>query len=295
MQQQGRNVDRELARLASGSHGLVTRTQLLGVGITPEAIRQRTERGTLIPVHRGVYRVGHLAPNSDVQYMAAVLACGPGARLSGLAAAHLLGLTRTPAPPEVTAPTERRVPGVITHRGAVHPTEATTWRGISTTSSPRTLVDIAAGLPETALARACHEAGVRHHTTPRQVEAVLGRRPTVPGSAKLRRILHGDVHVSLSRLEAVALRNLRTAALPLPATNRPAGTRRVDMRWREHHLTVEVDGYRYHRSRLTWEQDRRREREAYARGDDFRRYTYGDVFEEPVPMLTELRVLLSSP
>jgi hypothetical protein len=48
----------------------------------------------------------------------------------------------------------------------------------------------------------------------------------------------------------------------------------------------------YHQSRHAWEQDRRREREAHARGDDFRRYTYGDVFEAPEQMLAELRALL---
>ena len=75
----------------------------------------------------------------------------------------------------------------------------------------------------------------------------------------------------------------REEALPLPNTNRPAGGRYVDCRWPDHALTVELDGYRYHSSRHAWEHDRRREREAYARGDDFRRYTYGDVFEQPRP------------
>jgi hypothetical protein len=66
----------------------------------------------------------------------------------------------------------------------------------------------------------------------------------------------------------------------------------VDCRWPEHRLTVELDSYRYHRSRYAWEQDRRREREAYARGDGFRRYAYGDVFDDPEAMLAELRALL---
>jgi hypothetical protein len=66
----------------------------------------------------------------------------------------------------------------------------------------------------------------------------------------------------------------------------------VDCRWPEHRLTVELDSYRYHNSRHAWEQDRLREREAHARGDRFRRYSYGDVFERPAPMLAELRVLL---
>jgi hypothetical protein len=55
---------------------------------------------------------------------------------------------------------------------------------------------------------------------------------------------------------------------------------------------VELDSYRYHASRHAWEQDHGREREAYARGDEFRRYTWADVFEQPASMLRELRGLL---
>jgi hypothetical protein len=76
--------------------------------------------------------------------------------------------------------------------------------------------------------------------------------------------------------------------------NRDAGGRRIDCRWPEHRLTVEIDSYRYHSSRHAWEQDRRREREAYFCGDDFRRYTYDDVFHRPKLMLRELRALLDS-
>jgi hypothetical protein len=112
------------------------------------------------------------------------------------------------------------------------------------------------------LARACHEAQVRHRTTPVEVETVLARLPSSPGAGKLRRILHGDVRLTLSRLEARFLVRLREAGLALPETNR-RGT------------------------------DRRREREARARGDEFRRYTYGDVFDDPRIMLAELRALLS--
>jgi very-short-patch-repair endonuclease len=69
--------------------------------------------------------------------------------------------------------------------------------------------------------------------------------------------------------------------------------RYIDCRWPRQALTVELDGYRYHHSRHAWELDRRREREARARGDEFRRFTYSDVNEEPGPMLAELRGLLS--
>ena len=129
-------------------------------------------------------------------------------------------------------------------------------------------------------------------TTPAQVEVVLARRANSPGAAKLRRILRGDVHITLSKLEARFLELLDEAELPLPQTNRPVGGPRVDCRWPRERLTVELDSYRYHHSRHAWERDRRREREAYARGDGFRRYTYGDVTERPDDVLAGLRSLL---
>jgi very-short-patch-repair endonuclease len=287
-------VEGVLARIAGMSHGVVTRRELLRVGITPEEIRQRLGTGALLREYRGVYRVGHRAPSLEARYLAAVRACGEGALLSGRAAGHHWGvLSGSAPPPEVITPTERRVNGVRTRRARrIDPEDATTWRGIPVTSVPRTLVDLAAVLDVGELARACHEAGVRYRTTPVQVEAVLTRLPNSPGTRKLRRILRGDVPVALSKLEARFLNLLRGAGLPLPQTNRPAGTRRVDCRWPERRLTVELDGYRYHSSRHAWEQDRRREREARARGDEFRRYTYGDVFEDSRFMLTELRALL---
>jgi hypothetical protein len=287
----GRTVDEELARIASSGHGVVTRAQLLSAGVSRRAIEVRVQRGGLIRVHRGVYRVGHRAPSVEAAYLAAVMAAGEGALLSGRAAAHLLGLVRGTAPaPEVITRTQRRIEGVKTRRSrvALSARDATIVCGIPVTTVPRTLVDIAAELSAEQLARACHEAGVRYGTTPNSVEAVLARRSGSPGVKKLRRVLHGDIHVTLSTLEARFLELLRNAGLPVPVTNRLVGGRRVDCRWPDHHLTVELDSYRFHNSRHSWEQDRRREREARARGDDFRRYTYGDVLEHPRVMLGEL-------
>jgi very-short-patch-repair endonuclease len=107
--------------------------------------------------------------------------------------------------------------------------------------------------------------------------------------------MEGDVPVSLSKLEARFRAVLEAENLPPPPeTNRPAGGRRVDCRWPRYRLTVELDGYRFHNSRHSWEQDRRREREARARGDEFRRYTYGDVFEDSAFMLAELAAFFAA-
>jgi Transcriptional regulator, AbiEi antitoxin len=294
MDPQDGTVDEVLGRIASRQHGLATRGQLLLAGVSDQEIKGRLRKKALIRVHRGVYRVGHRAPSVEARYLAAVLACGEGTLLSGSAAAHVWGLLKGAAPPpEVTAPTKRRIPGVRTKRGRRgEARDATTHRGIPVTTVPRTLLDLASLLSFEALARACHEAGVKYRTTPRHVEVVLARRPSSPGAGQLRRILEGDAHVTLSALERRFLEVLREAGLPLPRMNRPAGGRRVDCRWPEHKLTVELDSYRYHSSRHAWELDHRRAREAHAREDEFRRYTHGDVFDAPRQMLTELAGLL---
>jgi hypothetical protein len=295
MQHQSRTVEEVIGRIARSQHGVVTRKQLSGAGISKEEIRRRLHKKALLPVHPGVYRVGHKAPSIEARYMAAVLACGPGALLSCLAAAHLWGLTRGSAPPpEVAAPTERRVKGVKTRRTRTT-APAAKCRGIPVTTVPRTLVDLSSLLSLDDLARACHEAGVKYGTTPKQVDAVLGRRRNARGAKKLRRVLHGDVHVTLSALERRFLERLREAGLPPPETNREAGGHRVDCRWPAQKLTVELDSYRYHSSRRAWELDRRREREARARGDEFRRYTHGDVYGRPKEMLRDLRGLFDRP
>jgi hypothetical protein len=105
--------------------------------------------------------------------------------------------------------------------------------------------------------------------------------------------MHGETHVTLSRLEDRFLAVLAQERLPLPETNRPAGSHRVDCRWPRYGLTVELDSYRYHQSHHAWDRDRHREREAYARDDDFRRYTWTDVCENPALMLGELKALLN--
>jgi hypothetical protein len=258
----------------------VTRTELLDAGVTKAQIDGRLASGALLREFRGVYRVGHRAPSTEARYMAAVKAGGEGALLTGRAAAHLLGILKGPPPePTVITPKPRRVRGLRTRTSrGLGQRDRTTVRGIPVTTVPSTLVDCSSLLSLPDLARACHEAGVRYGTTPRQVEAVLKRRPNAPGATNLRKVLSGEQRVTLSALERTFLERLEEAGLPLPETNRPAGGRRVDCRWPEQRLTVELDSYRY--------------REAHARGDQIRRYTYEDVLDDPTLMLTELQALL---
>jgi hypothetical protein len=291
MDYESRTVERTIARIASRAHGIVTQAEMLRAGISRTEIARRVEKGLLIPQYRGVYRVGHAAPSVEATFIAAVKACGEGAALSGRAAGYLLGLLKgRPPKPEVTTPTERRVKGITTKRCRnLRERDVTTVRGIRVTSVPRTLVDLAAVLTAEELARACHEAGVRYRTTPRQVEAVM--RPHSPGAHRLRAVMRGEIPVTLSEMERLFFRALKEAGLPLPETNRQADGRRIDCRW-PGVLTVELNSYQFHNSRHSWEQDQRRRREARKRGEEFRVYTWSDITEHKEAMLAELEQLL---
>ena len=283
-----RPLDSNVQRIARRGHGVVSRRELLSAGITRDTIKRWLAKGVLLREYPGVYRVGHRAPSIEATYMAAVKACGDGSLLAGRAAAYLYGLIKgNPPVPEVCTRTWRRIPGIITHRS---PPRQARYRGIPIATVPAVLVQLAAVLDIDDLARACHEARVKYRAMPRHVEAVL--RPNAKGAARLRAVIRGDARILLSEMERVFFDRLKAERLPLPVTNRREDGRYIDCRWPEYGLTVELNSYMAHDTRHAWERDHLRAREAYARGDEFRAYTYRDVFEDPSFMLAELRALL---
>ena len=64
--------------LTRQQHGVVTRRQLLALGMPPTTIRARLKAGRLHRLGPGVYAVGRPDIGRLGQLMAATLACGPG-------------------------------------------------------------------------------------------------------------------------------------------------------------------------------------------------------------------------
>ena len=273
------------ARIAGGQHGRVAWHELIAAGIDRHTIQRWLEDGRLHRVHDGVYAVGHPGRSALADYMAAVLACGPGAAVSHRAAAHALRLRPgAPPPPEVTVPTTagRRRPGIVVHRvRSLHVLDVSTLDAIRITTVPRVLLDLAPSPSVAELSRACHEGWVHHRTTPRHVEACIARNPAKPGIAELHRALGADV--TLSVLEDAFLALLEKHGLPAPRTNVDRHGDKVDCHWPELGLTVELLSYRFHASRVSFEADVARRRRS-----DHLAFTYGDVLERSAQTVAEL-------
>src|SRR5690554_4521635 len=87
--------DTRILEIAARQHGVVARGQLLREGLSRGEVEHRLRKGTLRPVHRGVYRTGPTTPRYQAE-AAALLACGDDAVLTHQTAAGILGIMPDP-------------------------------------------------------------------------------------------------------------------------------------------------------------------------------------------------------
>jgi very-short-patch-repair endonuclease len=84
-----------------------------------------------------------------------------------------------------------------------------------------------------------------------------------------------------SDLELLFLRLCHRHGLPRPEVNTKIDGIEVDFLWREKRLAVETDGYRYHRGRVTIENDRARDLILRELGYEVIRLSDKQIAEEP--------------
>lgn len=215
-------------RLANRQHGVVTRGQLLALGMAARSIEHRLSSGRLHPLMRGVYAVGRPEVGRLGWWMAAVLACGPKALLSDHSAAALWGIRR--ARPEdvrladvhvvVARGNARLRPGIRVHRRHNHETPGRREvHRIPVTHPIATLVDLAASIPDGQLEAAVNEADHLKLVNPERLRRGLGALPRWPGVTRLSGLLDGPTIVlTTTELERLFLPLARAAGLPVPQT-----------------------------------------------------------------------------
>ena len=229
--------------------------------MSTQSIQRRVQAGRLHRLHPLVYAVGHRNVPREGRWLAAVLACGEGAVLSGPAAAALWALWRGAAQVTVTIPTAspRNLTGVTVHRcPTLQDSETTTRTHIPVTTVARTLLDLAAHHPR-RLERAVERAEQERLFDLHEVEAVLERHRGQPGTRRLARAIadHRPGPLYRSDLERRFHALCDRHGLPRPVVNTTLRGYEVDFLWPEHGLVVEIDGpHHATRSRLAADHER---------------------------------------
>jgi very-short-patch-repair endonuclease len=281
--------------IARRQGGHVTRAQALSV-LSSKTVDRWVSTGRLIAVHPGVYALGHLPTNAIDRAHAALLAGGETSALAGESAFVLWGLwQRWPDPAEIISANPRRSVGIRARRSSTlagH--DISVVQGLRVTSTARTLLDMAPRLSEPQLIRAVNDLRLRRLL---QIEALVDvalRNPRHQGARPLRGLLESaQPEPTRSVLEDAFLTLLKRHGLPTPQMNVHVAGYRVDALFAEHRLIVELDGWATHRSKHSFQRDRRQDADILQRtGIPTVRFTYDETTRRPREVAARLVALL---
>jgi very-short-patch-repair endonuclease len=286
--------------LARRQHGVVTREQLLALGLTRRGIEHRTARGRLHFVGRGIYAVGRSELTQHGRWMAAVLAAGgPGvAALSCSSAAAFFGIgVQQAAGIEVTrlSVDPLRLKGIKLHR---RPGLKSGWfilhEGIPVTSPVQTLIDLAARHDQRMVERFVNEADriglVRTDHLRRALDDHQGER----GVARLRAILdRRTFRYTRTELERDFIPLATAAGLSLPRTSVYVNGHEVDFYFPSLDLVIETDGLTYHRTPSQQAKDLERDHDHSVAGTPHLRFSHAQIKFEPGSVVRTLRATAS--
>ena len=296
-------VDQAAATLAANQDGVVSRRQLLAIGMDDDAIGVRVRGGRLHRLRRGVYSVGHAGETVRSRLRQALAAVGSDSAVSDLSAAAELKV-RLPHPPvvDITCPRALRPrPGIRLHRRRLDEGEVIAVAGIPVTSPARTLFDLASTVSARTLQSVANQAFVLRLVTIEDLHETAARhrgRTGSPAFVRLLTALDPDGRVIRSPLEDRLDEFLRNRGFPAWESHQRLriGPDLIepDVLWRTQMVIVEADGRDPHLAPLTFASDRRRDRRLSALGWKPVRITTADIESRPDELAADLRAILES-
>ena len=284
-------LDCAIAEMADRQHGVIAYSQLMDLGLGPDAVQHRVETGRLHRVHRGIYAVGRPGLTGHGRWMAAVSAYAPNGLLSHRCAASLHGLLFYAGRRiDVTSLTGKSRPGIVVHRvRQLHAEDRALVENIPVTSVARTLVDLAPVVRNDQLRRVI-EAAERQGAL--DLRAFDRRR--VPRALRAVLADYYDPGYTRSDLERRFARLGRDAGLPPPAMNIWICGQEVDVVWEDQKVAVQLDSFEFHRTRAAFEDDRKRDAALQIAGYSVLRVTDRWLGDDPDGVVTAVRSLLTS-
>lgn len=282
---------------------VVSRSQALRCGVTPAAIRQRTEFSRpwrrLLP---GVYLTATGRATPDQLQVAALLYAGGGSMLTGTSALRRLGVR---VPPRdrllvlVPAGRRRRSTSFVTIWPTTRMPDSYLSEGVIRMAPPdRAAADAARELTRHADVRAVVADAVQKRLcTPDRLARELRAGPR-RGSAALRDVLAEVAAGARSIAEAELLQLVTAARLPTPLCNPnlyagSAFIARPDMWWPDAGVAVEVDSREWHLLPEHAEQTTRRHNLMGVHGIIVLHFTPRQIREEPERIIEQIRAALA--
>lgn len=287
---------------AAGQNYLLTRGEALELGASDKFIKYQVKSGRWLRVHPGVYQIDRRPLDWKGRLMAAVLACGPEARVSHRAAMVLWNLDGiSSAPVEVTMPFGNlAVPdGVVVHRSR-RPSPIAETLGLPVSGPERAILEGCRFMGELIMGKALDSAIRRNITDLDRLWLMFASEGGrgVAGSKTFRRVLRQRSHDTAtdSGSEYELLHHMRRAALPKPELGfelyAESGRRVPDFIWPDLGKAVEVDGIDAHSSADRLEDDLRRQNELMDMGLQIRRFSAREVRRDPNAVVEAIRRFL---
>jgi very-short-patch-repair endonuclease len=291
-----------LSRITRAQHGVISRKQASGAGLTDDAVRSRVRRGTWRQVYRGVYLVTTEPVSTDARLWAAVLYCGRGAVLSHQTAAALHGLNVTPsATIHISVPADRKViavPGMCIHRTRRPLDPPDGHRDPPHTPICDTLLDLIDA--EDNLDAVCAwltDAFSKDLLHAAQLAFALSERARIRWRGQLTEIVACAARGDHSVLEYRYTRDVERAHR-LPEAARQVAFRKADGRegrrdrlYEKYGVIIELDGNVAHPLEKSWA-DKDRDRAAAAQGKVSLRYGWAHVDAQPCVVAAEVAQVL---
>jgi very-short-patch-repair endonuclease len=296
--------DQRVAAIAREQRERANRRQLLAAEITDHQIATMVRNGWLQPRYRGVYIVGYAPDGELTRETEALLACPDGGLLGGVscgAAWRFIPSRLAVSVVHITIPGEHRTrhPGIRIHRTyTLDPTrDIRIHAGLPTVSPARALVEIAGTITPRELERGLDDALHSNVVRLTQIRETLTRIGAHrKGAATLNALLterEDDSGLSRSDGELALWDALIASGLPRPQRNAQLHDYEVDFYWRELGVIVEVDSYRHHLRKASFESDRAKDAALEARGLTVLRFTAEQIAEEPLAVIARIAAVLT--
>lgn len=302
-------MEAALGACAEGQYGVVTRAQLLGAGLSADAIFRWRRQERIIELLPSVFRLRGYPESFEQRVWAATSWGGVGSAACLHTAAVVHGLEGVASDPvQLSVPHEPRPPGSPGFKLVLHEArklghwDLTQVRGLWVTRIERTLVDLAAELSADELEKQVDDALRRRLTQPRRIQACFKRLRAKGrhGVARFGQVLDRR-QGSLQRTETDD--ELRLLGVLVEAGLRPmtqhevpwaeGRTYRLDLAFPSVKVGLEMDGYASHGSRRQWAQDQTRTNVLVKLGWVVLRFTRADL-ENPEEVVSTVRQTLAA-